>query len=76
LGGNWFKHLIWFLILVFLAWSYQHDTQACEDMMIRVRDDPMEFCLNITRSTLEENVDFQQLRFQESETQNITVSKK
>lgn len=44
LGGNPLKHLVIFLFIVFLVWSYQHDIQNYQEFYERVRGDPLGFC--------------------------------
>jgi len=46
-GGNFWKSFIWFVIIIFLAWSFQHDTAQYKDFYENVRDDPIAFCAEV-----------------------------
>ena len=43
-GGSIFKGLGFFLIIIFLAWSYQHDVAQYQDFYQEVRSDPIAYC--------------------------------
>jgi hypothetical protein len=47
LGGNPLKHLVIFLFIVFLVWSYQHDIQAYQEFYINIRENPLGFCADL-----------------------------
>ena len=38
LGANFGKNLVWFVIILFLAFSYRHDNQQCFDLMQKWND--------------------------------------
>ncbi len=46
-GMGW-KNLLWFTIIIFVAWSYWHDVQAYRDFYEEVISDPVQFCLNVS----------------------------
>lgn len=48
LGSNFLRNLIWFLIIVFLAWSYFHDVDVYKEFYEEVIADPALFCSNVT----------------------------
>lgn len=43
IGGS-YGHIIWFLIILFLAFGYYHDTKVLRDFYEDVRGDPVAFC--------------------------------
>ncbi len=46
-GGINARNLIWFAIILFLAWSYFHDTKEYRDFYVEVNSNPIEFCTNV-----------------------------
>ena len=48
LGKDFLKSFIFFIIIVFLAWSYFHDVKVYKDFYEEVISDPILFCTNIS----------------------------
>ncbi len=48
LGQNFLRNFIWFVIIIFLAWSYFYDTKVYRDFYEEVIADPVSFCTNIS----------------------------
>jgi hypothetical protein len=46
-GDQWLKHLITFLILMFIVWAYVHDNAALIEQQQEIANDPFKFCQNI-----------------------------
>lgn len=46
-GGQPFKHLFIFILIVGLAWAYQSDIQSYQDFYLQVRGDPIAFCAEV-----------------------------
>ncbi len=53
-GGITFKNLIWFAIILFLAWSYFHDVNVYQDFYEEVISDPVAFCLDVSLESYEQ----------------------
>lgn len=47
-GQGFGKSLIFFAIILFLAWSYFHDVQVYQEFYEEVISDPVLFCLNVS----------------------------
>lgn len=47
LGPNFMKSLMWFAIILFLAWSYFHDVQQYQEFYEDVNSNPALFCSKI-----------------------------
>ena len=47
LGPRFIKSLMWFAIILFLAWSYFHDIQTYQEFYEDINSNPVEFCSNI-----------------------------
>lgn len=50
LGLNWKSSLVFFLIIMFMVWSYQHDNAVFIAQDKLIKEDPLGFCKNITTS--------------------------
>ena len=48
LGANPLRNFVWFLIIVFLAWSYLYDVNAYKEFYEEVNSNPVLFCSNVT----------------------------
>ena len=48
LGANPLRNFIWFMIIVFLAWSYFYDIDTYKEFYEEVNSDPYLFCSNVT----------------------------
>ena len=46
LGDKWVSSLIWFLLIMYLAWSYHHDTSALIGFEKYVLENTTQFCSN------------------------------
>lgn len=46
-GQGFLKSFIFFLIIIFIAWSYFHDVRVYQDFYEEVISDPVLFCLNV-----------------------------
>ncbi len=46
-GQGFFRSFIFFLIIIFLAWSYFHDVKVYRDFYEEVISDPILFCTNV-----------------------------
>ncbi len=46
-GKDFLKSFIFFLIIVFLAWSYFHDIQVYREFYEEVNSNPAEFCTKV-----------------------------
>lgn len=47
LGRDFMKSFIWFVIILFLAWSYFNDVDAYQEFYEEIIADPVEFCANV-----------------------------
>lgn len=47
LGPEFVRSIIWFAIIMFLAWSYFHDVGTYQEFYEEVNSNPVEFCSNI-----------------------------
>ncbi len=47
LGHGFFKSFFWFVIIMFIAWSYFHDVEVYQEFYENVTSNPAEFCSNI-----------------------------
>lgn len=50
-GPNFWKGFIWFLIIIFLAWSFQHDVAQYKDFYEEVRGNPIAYCVKVEEAT-------------------------
>lgn len=48
LGGNFGRNFIWFIILMFLAWSYFSDVNEYQEFYEEINLNPAGFCANIS----------------------------
>ena len=48
-GGDFVKSFIFFAILMFIIWSYQHDVQAYQDFYLEVAGDPLSYCSDVSK---------------------------
>ncbi len=55
LGKDFFKSLIWFAIILFLAWSYFHDTSEYREFYEEVNSNPVLFCTNVSLVNINNN---------------------
>ncbi len=46
-GGITLRNLVWFAIILFLAWSYFYDTQNYREFYEEIIADPIEFCSKV-----------------------------
>ncbi len=46
-GGDFVRSFIFFAILMFIVWSYQHDVQAYQDFYLEVSGDPLAYCSDV-----------------------------
>ena len=46
-GKNFLRNFVWFAIIIFVAWSYFHDTKEFREFYIEVNSNPAEFCKNV-----------------------------
>lgn len=44
LGKDFWKHFIWFLLLMYLSWSYMHDTKECATFMDDIKNKSCTYC--------------------------------
>ncbi|KKN59032.1 hypothetical protein LCGC14_0545870 [marine sediment metagenome] len=56
-GQGFLKSLIFFAIILFLAWSYFHDVKVYQDFYEEVISDPVLFCLNVSLESYEKYED-------------------
>lgn len=56
-GQGFIKSLIFFSIILFLAWSYFHDVKVYQDFYEEVISDPVLFCLNVSLESYEQYED-------------------
>ncbi len=49
-GGSIYKTFSWFLILLFLIWSYNHDVQEYKNFYLEVRSSPANWCAKVASS--------------------------
>ncbi len=47
LGANPLRNFVWFLIIIFLAWSYFYDVDAYKEFYEEVHLDPALFCSDV-----------------------------
>ena len=47
LGPNFWKNFLWFVIIIFLAWSYLHDTQSLREFQENVNIHKAEWCAGV-----------------------------
>ena len=47
IGPNVMRNLIFFAIIVFMAWSYAHDTNELKGFYEYARGDPFQYCLDV-----------------------------
>lgn len=47
LGPNFFKHFFIFLLIVFLAFSYWHDTKELKEFYYKVNYNKIDWCLGV-----------------------------
>ncbi len=47
-GQGFFKSFIFFLIILFIAWSYFHDVKVYQDFYEEVISNPVLFCSNVS----------------------------
>lgn len=48
LGPNFLKNFIWFVIIIFLAWSYFHDVDVYQEFYEEVSSNPIAYCQNVS----------------------------
>jgi len=53
-GSYWNVVKVGFLLFMifFITWSYMRDVRVCRELTRQVAENPQEFCLNITRSSM------------------------
>ncbi len=56
-GGMGLRNLLWFAIIIFVAWSYFHDVQVYQEFYEEVISDPVLFCLNVSLESYEQYED-------------------
>ncbi len=54
-GQGFLKSFIFFLIIIFIAWSYFHDVKVYQDFYEEVISDPVRFCTNISLINIDGN---------------------
>lgn len=52
-GGSVYKTFMWFGILLFLVWSYQHDVAQYKDFYENIQNDPVAFCKDASVNLLQ-----------------------
>jgi hypothetical protein len=68
-GDQWLKHLITFLILMFIVFGYVHDHKALLEQNNLIREDPIGFCNNL----IQQNVDPINISYDYGITNTITL---
>jgi len=47
-GKGFLKSFIWFVIILFIAWSYFNDTKVYREFYVEVNSNPVGFCSNVS----------------------------
>ena len=56
-GQGFLKSFIFFIIIIFIAWSYFHDVKVYQEFYEEVISDPILFCLNVSLESYEQYED-------------------
>ncbi len=54
LGKDFLKSLVWFAIILFLAWSYFHDVDVYKEFYEEINSNPVAFCTNVSLVNINE----------------------